>query len=117
MFADIAIARRSRGSRAAAVEAALTPRTRAVMVVAYGGHPGEIEALRALCEARGLILLEDAAHAIGMRARRPPPRARSARAGAFSFFSNKNLAVGEGGAVVTDDDALAERCACCGRTA
>src|SRR3954451_7841282 len=46
---------------AAAVEAAITPRTKAVMSMTYGGHCGETEALSALCEARGLILLEDTA--------------------------------------------------------
>ena len=93
---------------AAAVEAAITPRTCAVMAVAYGGHPGEIAALRALAERRGLILLEDAAHAIGVR-HEGRHLGTFGAAGAFSFFSNKNLAIGEGGAVVTDDDALAER--------
>ena len=78
------------------------------MVVAYGGHPGEIAALRALADARGLTLLEDAAHAIGAR-HAGRHLGTFGAAGAFSFFSNKNLAVGEGGAVVTDDDALAER--------
>ena len=78
------------------------------MAVAYGGHPGEIAALRALAERRGLILLEDAAHAIGVR-HEGRHLGTFGAAGAFSFFSNKNLAVGEGGAVVTDDDALAER--------
>jgi dTDP-4-amino-4,6-dideoxygalactose transaminase len=93
---------------AAAVEAAITPRTRAIMAVAYGGHPGEIAELRELATARGLILLEDAAHAIGMR-HEGRHLGTFGAAGAFSFFSNKNLAVGEGGAVVTDDDDLAER--------
>lgn len=92
----------------AAVEAAITPRTRAIMAVAYGGHPGEIAGLRALADRRGLTLLEDAAHAIGMR-HEGRHLGTFGAAGAFSFFSNKNLAVGEGGAVVTDDDALAER--------
>jgi dTDP-4-amino-4,6-dideoxygalactose transaminase len=92
----------------AAVEAAITPRTRAIMTVAYGGHPGEIAELRELAAARGLILLEDAAHAIGMRHEGRHVGTFGA-AGAFSFFSNKNLAVGEGGAVVTDDEELAER--------
>jgi dTDP-4-amino-4,6-dideoxygalactose transaminase len=92
----------------AEVEAALTPRTRAIMAVAYGGHPGEIAELRELAAARGLILLEDAAHAIGMR-HQGRHLGTFGAAGAFSFFSNKNLAVGEGGAVVTDDDELAER--------
>ena len=93
---------------AAAVEAAITPRTRGVMTVAYGGHPGEIAAIRELTDRRGLTLLEDAAHAIGVRHEGRHVGTFGA-AGAFSFFSNKNLAVGEGGAVVTDDDALAER--------
>src|SRR3954466_1748029 len=54
---------------AAAVEAAITPRTRAVMSMTYGGHAGETEALRELCERRRLTLLEDAAHAAGSRLR------------------------------------------------
>jgi dTDP-4-amino-4,6-dideoxygalactose transaminase len=70
--------------------------------------PGELRAIRDLCEARGLVLLEDAAHAIGVR-HEGRHLGTFGAAGAFSFFSNKNLAVGEGGAVVTDDDALAER--------
>jgi len=65
-FADIASLREP-WITAETVAAALTPRTRAVMVVAYGGHPGDIEAVRALCAERGIVLLEDAAHAIGMR--------------------------------------------------
>jgi dTDP-4-amino-4,6-dideoxygalactose transaminase len=92
----------------AEVEAALTPRTKAIMAVAYGGHPGHIPALRRLADDRGLTLLEDAAHAIGMR-HDGRHLGTFGSAGAFSFFSNKNLAVGEGGAIVTDDDAVAER--------
>jgi dTDP-4-amino-4,6-dideoxygalactose transaminase len=93
---------------AAAVEAAITPRTKAVMSMTYGGHAGETEALRALCEARGLLLLEDAAHAAGSRLD-GRHLGTFGRAGAFSLFSNKNLAVGEGGLVVTDDDEIAAR--------
>jgi dTDP-4-amino-4,6-dideoxygalactose transaminase len=92
----------------AEVEAAITRRTRAIMTVAYGGHPGEIAPLRELAAARDLTLLEDAAHAIGMR-HDGRHLGTFGAAGAFSFFSNKNLAVGEGGALVTDDDGLAER--------
>jgi dTDP-4-amino-4,6-dideoxygalactose transaminase len=89
-----------------AVDAALTERTRAVMTMAYGGHPGRTVALAALARERGLMLLEDAAHAAGSRVG-GRHLGTFGRAGAFSFFSNKNLAVGEGGMVVTDDDAAA----------
>jgi dTDP-4-amino-4,6-dideoxygalactose transaminase len=90
------------------VEARLTARTRAIMTMPYGGHPGAIEALCALAGDRGLLLLEDAAHALGSRLG-GRHLGTFGRAGAFSFFSNKNLAVGEGGMVVTDDDELAAR--------
>lgn len=105
VFADVA-ALDEPWMAAAAVELAISPRTKAVMTMAYGGHPGEIEAIRAI--ARGLTLLEDAAHAAGARSHGRHIGTFGA-AGAFSFFSNKNLAVGEGGAVVTDDDELARR--------
>lgn len=91
---------------AAAVEAAITPNTRAVMIVHYAGHPGEVDAVAALAETRGLRLIEDAAHAAGSR-HRGRHLGRFGALGAFSFFSNKNLAVGEGGALITDDDELA----------
>ena len=93
---------------AEAVASVLTPRTKAVMTMAYGGHPGQTEALAALAAERGLVLLEDAAHAVGSRAG-GRHLGTFGDAGAFSFFSNKNLVVGEGGMVVSDDDALAAR--------
>jgi dTDP-4-amino-4,6-dideoxygalactose transaminase len=93
---------------AASAAAAITPRTRAIMTMAYGGHPGETAALRALAADRGLTLLEDAAHAAGGRAG-GRHLGTFGRAGAFSFFANKNLATGEGGALVTDDDEVAAR--------
>src|SRR3954471_21768376 len=93
---------------AAAVDAAITKRTRAVMHMTYGGHAGEVEALRALCDARGLTLLEDAAHAAGSRLH-DRHLGTFGGVGAFSLFSNKNLAVGEGGLVTTDDDEVAAR--------
>jgi dTDP-4-amino-4,6-dideoxygalactose transaminase len=107
VFADIA-GETEPWLSAAAAEAAIGPRTKAIMAMAYGGHPGETEALAALAADRGLILLEDAAHAIGSRVGGRHVGTFGA-AGAYSFFSNKNLAVGEGGAVSTDDDDLAER--------
>jgi dTDP-4-amino-4,6-dideoxygalactose transaminase len=93
---------------AAAAEAAITPRTKAILTVAYGGHPGQIAALTRLAERHRLILLEDAAHAVGGRSL-GRHLGTFALAGAFSFFANKNLAIGEGGAVVTNDATVARR--------
>ncbi len=91
---------------AEAVERALTERTKAIVSMTYAGHPGETAELLALAERHGLLLLEDVAHGAGTRLGGKHVGTFGA-AGAFSFFSNKNLAVGEGGAVVTDDDELA----------
>lgn len=84
----------------AAVRAALSPRTRAVIAVHLAGWPAEMDALRALADERGLVLVEDAAHAIGTRY-----RGRAAGtlgdAASFSFYANKNLTTCEGGMVTT----------------
>jgi dTDP-4-amino-4,6-dideoxygalactose transaminase len=91
-----------------AVDAVVTERTKAIMTMTYGGHPGRTADLARLARERGLVLLEDAAHAAGSWLGDRHLGALGL-AGAFSFFSNKNLAVGEGGMVVTDDDAVAAR--------
>jgi dTDP-4-amino-4,6-dideoxygalactose transaminase len=107
VFADIA-AMDAPWLSAATTEAAITDRTRAVMSMTYGGRAGEITELRELCDARGIALLEDAAHGIGgsLEGR---ALGTFGEAGAYSFFSNKNLAIGEGGAVATDNAELAKR--------
>jgi dTDP-4-amino-4,6-dideoxygalactose transaminase len=94
---------------AGAVEAALTPSTRAIMPVHLYGQPAAMEALTALGRRRGIPVIEDAAQAQGARYR--GRRAGSlADAAGFSFYPGKNLgALGDAGAVTTDDDALAER--------
>jgi dTDP-4-amino-4,6-dideoxygalactose transaminase len=90
------------------VERRITPRTKAVCAVHFAGYAAAVDALAQLCDDRGLVLIEDAAHApsatLGGR-----KLGTFGRAGAFSFFSNKVLAIGEGGLVVTDDDDVAER--------
>jgi dTDP-4-amino-4,6-dideoxygalactose transaminase len=100
----------------ASVERVLTPRTRAVVAMHYGGYPCRLAELLEICQRHGLALIEDACHAIG--ARYSDPRHRSADGmmcgavgdvGCFSFFSNKNMATGEGGLVVTGRKDLAER--------
>jgi dTDP-4-amino-4,6-dideoxygalactose transaminase len=90
------------------LQRALTPRTRAVMHMCYGGHPGDIAGIADVASERDLLLIEDAAHGVGGRAGSRHLGTFGAL-GAYSFFSNKNLAVGEGGMVVTDRDDLAER--------
>jgi dTDP-4-amino-4,6-dideoxygalactose transaminase len=107
VFADIADVTKPWLS-ATAAEAAITSRTKAVMAMAYGGHPGEISALSALARQNELLLLEDAAHALGTRLG-GRHLGTFGRAGAFSFFSNKNLGIGEGGMIVTDDADLSGR--------
>jgi dTDP-4-amino-4,6-dideoxygalactose transaminase len=90
----------------AACEALIGPRTRAIMHMPYGGHPGEVGALSVLAERHGITLVLDAAHAVGARIDGRPVGSVGAAA-AYSFFANKNLAIGEGGMVTTDDEALA----------
>ena len=90
------------------LEAAIGPRTKAVLVLHYGGFPCDMQAVRELAEQRGLIVIEDAAHAPGATWRGRPCGGLGL-VGCFSFFSNKNLPVGEGGMIVTDDEEVAER--------
>ncbi len=88
------------------VAARITPRTKAVSVVHFGGYAARVDRLRELCDAHGLALVEDAAHA-------PSGRLGDRKlgafglAGCFSLFSNKVLSVGEGGLLTTDDDDVA----------
>lgn len=92
----------------ASVATRITSRTKAIVGMQYGGHPGETPALRALAAAHGLVLLEDAAHALGTRIG-DEHAGTLGFAGAYSFFSNKNLAVGEGGMVVCRDEETAAK--------
>jgi dTDP-4-amino-4,6-dideoxygalactose transaminase len=92
----------------AAIEAAITPRTRAITVMHYGGYVCDMAAIAAIARRHGLALIEDAAHAPGAT-RDGRPAGSFGDAGCFSFFSNKNLVTGEGGLIVTDRDDLAER--------
>ena len=93
----------------AQVEAAITPRTRALLPVHLHGLPADLGALGAIARRHGLRLIEDAAQAHGA-AWQGRPAGSVGDLGCFSFYPGKNLgAAGEGGAVVTDDPALAER--------
>ena len=92
----------------AAVEAAITPRTRAVMPVHLFGQCADLERLQAICDERGIALIEDCAQSIG--ADWDGKRCASVGiAGCFSFYPSKNLGCyGDGGMVVTDDPKVAE---------
>ena len=83
----------------------VTPRTRAVIVMPYGGYAVDETAWRRFADDHGLSLIEDAAHAAGLVGR----VARMSDAAAFSFFSNKNMTTAEGGMLVVADPARRER--------
>jgi dTDP-4-amino-4,6-dideoxygalactose transaminase len=86
------------------VERRITSRTKAVCAVHYGGYAAAMAPLRELCDERGLALIEDAAHAPSATAPGLDGKLGTlGLAGAFSFFSNKILACGEGGLLATRD--------------
>ena len=90
----------------AAVEAAITPRTRAIMPVHLYGHPADLVALTAIAEKHGLLLFEDAAQAHAASVNGKPVGAWGI-AGSFSFYPTKNMTSGEGGMITTASDDLA----------
>ncbi len=92
----------------AAVAAAITPRTRAVLPVHFAGRACPMDALLALAERHGLLIIEDCAHAIETQYR-GRPAGTMGQFGCFSFYVTKNVVTGEGGMVLTDDAAAAAR--------
>ena len=91
------------------VERAMTERTKAVIVVDLYGNMPDLEAIQALCDARGVTMIEDAAESLGSL--RDGVRAGKFGAGSvFSFHRTKTLTTGEGGVLLLDDEALFERC-------
>lgn len=92
----------------ASVEAAITPRTKAIVVVHYGGYCADMDRFTKLAKKHKLLLIEDCAHAQGSQW-----RGRGAGswgdAGCFSFQQSKALTAGEGGAVISNSDVLAEK--------
>lgn len=92
----------------AAAQAAIEPSTKAIVAMSYGGHPGEIAELAELAERRGLLLIEDAAHASGSW-QHGRHVGTFGLAGALSFSASKNLGIGEGGMLLTDDEEIDRR--------
>jgi len=90
------------------ISAKITPKTKAVMIVHYAGFACDMERITALCKKHGLPLIEDCAHSPGADYKGQPLGAFGDIA-AFSFFANKNIAIGEGGMVVTRNSDLYEK--------
>ena len=91
------------------IAAAITPATAAIVPVHLRGEPADMDAVNEIAEAHGLVVIEDAAQAHGAR-HRDRRTGGLGIAGAFSFYPTKNLgALGDGGAVTTDDDEIADR--------
>jgi dTDP-4-amino-4,6-dideoxygalactose transaminase len=90
------------------VEAAITPRTKAIIPVDFAGHPADLDAIMAIARRRNVVVIEDAAHAIGAEYK---GRAVGSVADmtAFSFYATKNITSGEGGALTTNNQEWADR--------
>jgi len=91
------------------IEKAITPKTKAIIPVHYGGQPCDMDEILELAKKYGLKVLEDAAHSL-------PATYKGKKIGTisdvtcFSFYATKTLSTGEGGMICTNDDELAERC-------
>ncbi len=92
----------------AKIEAAITPRTKAVVVVHVAGHPADLDELQEVCKKHNLFLVEDCAHAHGSEWKGKKVGNMGA-AGTFSFQASKLMTAGEGGIVITNDDDLEVR--------
>ena len=95
----------------AAAEAAITPRTRAIIVVHFAGLPVDLDAAKALAKKHDLLLIEDAAHSWGSQWRGKGTGAHG-DLGTFSFQMSKNLTCAEGGIIVTDNEEYARLSHC-----
>jgi perosamine synthetase len=91
----------------AQLEAAITPRTRAIMPVSLYGQPARMDEIAEIADRHGLAVVEDACQAHG--ATIGDRRSGTWGAGTFSFYPTKNMTTGEGGMLTTDDGALADR--------
>ncbi len=101
VFADID--RQTLNLAPAAVEAAITDRTRAVVAVDIYGYPCELDELRSLCDAHGIALIQDACEALGARYKGEPVGSHGPAA-VFAFYPNKQITTGEGGMVTTHSE-------------
>jgi dTDP-4-amino-4,6-dideoxygalactose transaminase len=90
------------------IEQRITPRTRAIIAVHYGGYPCDMPRIMDIAKKHKLYVIEDDAHAIGSELE-GVKLGNWGDIGCFSFFSNKNMTTGEGGMVITNNDVFAEK--------
>lgn len=92
----------------ACIEAAISPKTKAIVVMPYAGRPMNVRAVVEFARTRGIAVIEDAAHAAGMLDCGEWAGTHSDLA-AYSFYATKNLTTAEGGVLLTNNDAVADR--------
>ncbi len=90
------------------IEKSVTPRTKAIMPVHFGGNVCDMDAIMAIAKKHNLVVIEDAAHGIGAKFKNRHA-GTFGHAGAYSFYATKNLTTGEGGLFVTDNDDIADK--------
>lgn len=92
-----------------AMEQKITDKTKALLPVHYGGIPCDLDQINAIADKHNLIVLEDAATAVGAEYKGKKIGAGNSRGAVFSFYANKVMTTGEGGMVVTNDEALRDQ--------
>lgn len=107
VFVDI-ISERDLTISPEAIEKAITPKTKAIMIMHYSGYTCDMPRIMDIAKKHNLQVIEDAAHAAGSYLD-GKHLGSFGIAGCFSFFSNKNMTTGEGGMLITNDDAVADQ--------
>ncbi|MDQ7839610.1 MAG: DegT/DnrJ/EryC1/StrS family aminotransferase [bacterium] len=93
------------------IEAAITPRTRAILAVDVFGQPAALDRIREIASRRGLLMIEDACESLGSAFQGlPAGNGRWAEAATFAFYPNKQITTGEGGCIVTDSKEIYRLC-------
>ncbi|MBN2048443.1 MAG: DegT/DnrJ/EryC1/StrS family aminotransferase [Anaerolineaceae bacterium] len=107
VFADV-VSEENLTISPASIEARITPKTKAIIVMHYAGYPCDMEAINRIAKQHDLKVIEDAAHAVGASFQGKPLGSWSDVA-CFSFFPNKNMTTAEGGMITTNDPEIADK--------